>query len=82
MRGVNISPLSLLLSLYSCSSPSSPGVGEADFEAMSILDGDGQRLRAGAEVASRDIVQVYPLKLSLKFPADTTPVCLARWLSS
>ena len=35
-----------------------PGVGDADFSAMSILDGDGDRLKSGREIASRDIVQV------------------------
>ena len=34
------------------------GVGEADFSAMSILDGDGERLKSGGNVAARDIVQV------------------------
>jgi len=33
------------------------GVGDADFSAMSILDGDGDRLKSGREIASRDIVQ-------------------------
>jgi len=33
------------------------GVGDADFSAMSILDGDGDRLKSGQEIASRDIVQ-------------------------
>lgn len=33
------------------------GVGDADFSAMSTLDGDGERLRSGGNVASRDIVQ-------------------------
>jgi len=33
------------------------GVGNADFSAMSILDGDGDRLKSGREIAARDIVQ-------------------------
>ena len=33
------------------------GVGNADFSQMSILDGDGERLKCGEEVALRDIVQ-------------------------
>ena len=36
----------------------SSGVGDADFTAMSVLDGDGQRLKSGGEIALRDIVQV------------------------
>ena len=33
------------------------GVGDADFDAMEELDGDGGRLRNNKEIAERDIVQ-------------------------
>lgn len=32
------------------------GIGNADFDAMEELDGDGERLRNPTEVAERDIV--------------------------
>ncbi|GAB4817389.1 hypothetical protein N2152v2_004435 [Parachlorella kessleri] len=38
------------------------GVGQADFSAMEVLDGDRQALRAGGRTAARDIVQFVPLK--------------------
>ncbi len=38
------------------------GVGQADFSNMNALDGDNTRLRSGARVARRDIVQFVALK--------------------
>lgn len=36
------------------------GVGNENFSGMKVLDGDGARLRSGANVATRDIVQFVP----------------------
>jgi len=36
------------------------GVGNENFSGMKVLDGDGVRLRSGATVAARDIVQFVP----------------------
>ncbi|XP_012937679.1 copine-8 [Aplysia californica] len=38
------------------------GVGDADFTAMDILDGDDQRLSANGKYAERDIVQFVPFR--------------------
>jgi hypothetical protein len=38
------------------------GVGDADFEAMDILDGDDVRLANSSGVAVRDIVQFVPFR--------------------
>ncbi len=39
------------------------GIGQADFEAMNILDGDGARLTDSRGVpAQRDIVQFVPFR--------------------
>lgn len=43
--------------------PSSVGVGTADFSAMDKLDGDNERLRNRVgQIASRDIVQFVPMR--------------------
>lgn len=36
------------------------GVGDADFSAMDVLDGDDNALRANGRTANRDIVQFVP----------------------
>ncbi|KAH9504770.1 Copine-8 [Bulinus truncatus] len=38
------------------------GVGDADFEAMEVLDGDDVRLSSRGKVAERDIVQFVPFR--------------------
>jgi len=38
------------------------GVGNADFEAMDVLDGDDERLHNSSGIAERDIVQFVPLR--------------------
>lgn len=38
------------------------GVGDADFEAMNILDGDDVRLSSRGRYAERDIVQFVPMR--------------------
>ncbi|KAJ8302122.1 hypothetical protein KUTeg_021109 [Tegillarca granosa] len=38
------------------------GVGDADFEAMNVLDGDEQRLSYNGRYAERDIVQFVPFR--------------------
>ena len=49
------------------------GVGDADFSAMKMLDGDGDSLRStNGDLARRDIVQFVP------FNAQTTPERLAH----
>ena len=38
------------------------GVGDADFQAMEVLDGDDVRISAGGRYAERDIVQFVPFR--------------------
>jgi hypothetical protein len=42
------------------------GVGNADFSKMEELDGDGGLLRAGSQVAKRDIVQFVPFNDAIR----------------
>ncbi|KAK2186177.1 hypothetical protein NP493_212g08002 [Ridgeia piscesae] len=42
------------------------GIGQADFEAMNILDGDEVRLSSRGKVADRDIVQFVPFREFMK----------------
>jgi len=46
------------------------GVGEADFTAMDILDGDDERLSANGRFAERDIVQFVPFRNFMHGPGN------------
>ncbi|KAK7102331.1 copine-8-like [Littorina saxatilis] len=50
------------------------GVGNADFEAMNVLDGDDVRLSYKGKYAERDIVQFVPLRQFLVGGAQGQPV--------
>ncbi|RUS84077.1 hypothetical protein EGW08_008189 [Elysia chlorotica] len=54
------------------------GVGDADFEAMEILDGDEVRLSSRGRVAERDIVQFVPMKDFLGRNGDDSAAIQAR----
>ncbi|XP_052779910.1 copine-8-like isoform X2 [Mya arenaria] len=54
------------------------GVGDADFEAMEVLDGDDVRLSSRGRYAERDIVQFVPYKEFMGRSGDNPAVVQAR----
>jgi len=48
------------------------GVGDADFTQMEILDSDNEKLRAGNQIAERDIVQFVPFNEIRKSGGQST----------
>ncbi|XP_076448583.1 copine-8-like [Babylonia areolata] len=54
------------------------GVGDADFEAMEVLDGDEVRLSSRGRYAERDIVQFVPMRDFLGRGGDDTAAVQAR----
>ncbi|KAK3608098.1 hypothetical protein CHS0354_004755 [Potamilus streckersoni] len=54
------------------------GVGDADFQAMEVLDGDEVRLSSRGKFAERDIVQFVPLRDFLGKPGETSAALQAR----
>ncbi|XP_060079148.1 copine-8-like [Ylistrum balloti] len=54
------------------------GVGDADFEAMEVLDGDDVRLTSRGKAAERDIVQFVPLRNFLGRSGDNPAAVQAR----
>ncbi|KAK3752663.1 hypothetical protein RRG08_054518, partial [Elysia crispata] len=54
------------------------GVGDADFEAMEILDGDEVRLTSRGRMAERDMVQFVPMRDFLGRNGDDSAAIQAR----